>query len=111
MDIVSQNENLFSLEVSFDERVAVESQAAVITCNQTRVMSKKYGLKFTNNNKVNNQIKVTFTSFLLSSFWGLTNVRLQQGCVGYSLFNSTTEKCSKCDADSFAVSKQTANWC
>jgi len=90
VDILSQGENLLSLEVSFDSIVSVDSQAAIITCNGVRVMTKKYNLKFTNDNRVNNQLTATFTSFLLNAVWGITNVRLHQGCVGYSFFNPKT---------------------
>lgn len=43
--------------------------------------------------------------------WGLTNLRLQQGCLGYTIFNEITQKCNTCDSDSYAVSKSTAEWC
>ena len=53
VDISSQDSNLASSEISFESVMTVESQAAKIICGGTRVMSKKYSLKFANHNRVN----------------------------------------------------------
>ncbi len=92
--------------------VSVESQPAKIICDYKRVMSKKFSIKFASNGRVDNRLTVIFTSFLYSSTWGVTNIRLQQGCLGYSLLNpSTSDVCDKCDSDAFVISSETASRC
>jgi hypothetical protein len=108
---MSQNENILSLEISFDSRISVDSQVAIITCSGTRVMTRKYSIKFANYNRVNSQLTAVFTSFLFNAVWGITNIRLQQGCLGFSVFNSKTLKCNQCDSDSYLITKRTADWC
>ena len=89
VDILSKDDTLLSAEISFDTRISVNSQPAIIICNGIRTMIKKYSLKFSNSYKVG-QITAVFTSFLFNAFWGITNVRLIQGCLGYSHFNPKT---------------------
>lgn len=70
--------------------MSVDTQIAAITCNGVRVMTKKYNIKFANYNRVKNQLTAVFTSFLFNAMWGITNLRMQQGCLSYSIFNPKT---------------------
>ena len=104
VDVSSKNENIETLEISYDTLIPVESQAAVMTCGGKRVMSKKFSIRFAGNGKVDNRLTVIFTSFLYSSTWGVTNIRLAQGCLGYARLDPTSsDQCGICDSDAHLV--------
>ena len=64
-----------------------------------------------NNGNIKGNLTVIFSSFLFSAFWGLTNVKVLSACRGYSMFDTATSQCGKCDSDSFAVTSGLAQWC
>lgn len=49
------------------------------------------------------KIKVTFTGFLFTSTWGVTNVKFIPGCEKFTGFNRVTGNCDLCDAGYFKV--------
>ena len=90
VDISSANKNLQTLEISYDTKVNMNSHTVQITCEGKKVISQKYKVKVVNNNRVQNDLTLIFTSFLFNSIWGVTNLKLLQGCQGYSMLDSTT---------------------
>jgi hypothetical protein len=110
IDLSSNSENIETLEVSFDSVVSINSQTAKITCEGKQVISQKFSFKFFPK-QISENITIIFTSFLFNAVWGITNLKLTQGCTGYSRLNSTSQKCDQCDTDAFVVSYSQSAWC
>lgn len=104
IDISSKDETLSSIEISYEKRVKVESQAAIILCGGKRVLSEKFNIKIVNDNNFGNSLTLVFTSFLYNSQWGLSNVKIVAGCTQFTSYDSASETCSICDTDSYQVS-------
>lgn len=90
VDLSSNNKNIATLEISYETRVQVSSQIANITCEGKRVLNNKYSIKIINDANIKGNLTVIFTSFLFSSSWGLANLKLVQGCTGYSMYNAAS---------------------
>lgn len=75
------------------------------------MVSQKYSIKVINSKKNYNDLTLIFTSFLYNSIWGISNLKVIQGCNQYSLFDSKTELCGKCDPDSYSVQFGQTMWC
>lgn len=82
----------------------VESQAAIIFCGGKRVLSEKFNIKIVNENNFGDSLTLVFTSFLYSSQWGLSNVKIVTGCTQFTSYDSASETCSVCDTDSYQIS-------
>jgi hypothetical protein len=54
-------------------------------------MNEKYNIKIANTrNQIGNDLTFMFTSFLSGSNWGITNVKLIEGCNAFSKFDTKT---------------------
>lgn len=98
------------MEISYEVRVKVESQASTLNCSGKRFMSEKYNIPITGN--VDSELTVVFSSFLFNSNWAITNLKLIQGCKGFSSYDEKRQICSKCDSDAYLVNNNRGDlWC
>lgn len=110
LEILNDEEALQSVEISYESRMKVESQASTLTCTGKRFMSEKYNIRVTG--VTGTKMSIIFASFLDSSHWALTNIKIMQGCQYFSAFDEKTQTCSKCDSDSYlAKSSRGGLWC
>ena len=90
VDVSSGGRNLHTLEISYDSRVNLASQALKIDCDGKQVLSQKYKVRVTNGGNVKGKLTVIFTSFLFNSIWAVTNIKLLQACSGFSMLDPLT---------------------
>lgn len=110
LEILTDHGTLQSVEISYESRMKVESQASTLTCSGKRFLSEKYSIPITG--VKGTKLSIIFASFLDSSHWALTNIKIMQGCQQFSGFDEKTETCSKCDSDSYLVKNSRGGlWC
>jgi len=88
--VSSGGTNLHTLEISYDSRLNLASQALKIDCGGKQVLSQKYKVRVTNGGKVKGNLTVIFTSFLFNAIWAVTNIKVLQACSGFSLLDPLT---------------------
>lgn len=59
-----------------------------ITCEGKKFINEKYNIKIVNKgNILGEDISLYFTSILYNSRWGITNIKLLEGCNNYVKYN------------------------
>jgi hypothetical protein len=79
IDIGANNKVINSYEISFDNKNA-STVSSFIVCSQISVQAEKYTLKIDATAFTTESIKITFTSFLMKSVWGISNIKFAPGC-------------------------------
>lgn len=85
------------MEISYESRIKIDSQITSVTCEGKKFISEKYNIKIVNSGrKISEDITLYFTSVLYNSRWGITNLKLLEGCNSFVKFSDKYENCSLC---------------
>lgn len=113
IDISSEEQAIESIEISYETRMNIDPQSTLINCSNKTVINEKYNIKIINSRKqIGNEITFIFTGFLFSSNWGISNIKLLEGCQAFTQYNDKKETCSQCDTDSYLLQDNKGSlWC